>query len=203
MADNWGPGLLLGRSYSRWFNTVGFNGNNVSFDGAPTPAIAAFKGSNLTEFSGGLSLITDVDGKAGIHRVDLDLSNANFDNNESYTVFLSAGSVDGVDFTNRVLAIFDIINLSGLPLRNQPYSDIVFPMYLTADGSPALGLTGFTITRKIDSGSYGPAGGVVSEAGGGTYEYDATNADMNGAKITFRFEAPLAEDSFYTVRTVG
>ena len=203
MADNWGQSLIPGLTYRRMFRTVDFNGENVSFAGSPTPAIATYKGSDLVESSAGLTLTLDHDSRSGLHRIDIDLSNAFFVEDESYTIIITAGTVDGTDLTGTPLGFFDTYNLSGLPIRNRPYSDISFPMFLVSNGDPAPGLTGFTVTRSIDGGAHGAAGGTVSEIGAGEYSYDAVAADMNGKKITFRFQAATADDTFYTVRTVG
>ena len=91
-----------------------------------------------------------------------------------------------------------------LPKKNTGFNDIPFLMVLSTDHvSAATGLT-VTATRSIDGGiTYAATTGTVTEAESGTYHFDASAADMNGAIVTFKFSAATADDTFVTIRTGG
>lgn len=94
-----------------------------------------------------------------------------------------------------------------LPEQNVALSDIPFLLVATSDHvTPVTGATGLGVTRSIDGGSFGAGTGTIAEIGNGMYQYDASAADMNGGKITFRFVATggtpgAADDRFLTVVT--
>jgi hypothetical protein len=91
--------------------------------------------------------------------------------------------------------------LATVPTINTALSDIPFVMVLTSDHvTPA---TGLTVTGEVshDGGAPVAVTGTISEIGNGEYSFDASAADMNGAKNIFRFSAATADDSFVTIFT--
>lgn len=87
-----------------------------------------------------------------------------------------------------------------IPQQNVAFSDITFEMYDSTTHNPASGLT-VTGTRSLDGGAYGAVTGTIAEIASGTYQLDASQADMNGAMIVFRFASATADETFVHVKT--
>lgn len=91
--------------------------------------------------------------------------------------------------------------LGAFPERGEAYSNIPVTMVDATDNvTPETGLT-VTVTRSIDGGALASATGSISEVGGGSYSFDASAADMNGAIIEFFFSATGAATSKVVVVT--
>ncbi len=96
-----------------------------------------------------------------------------------------------------------------LPTQNVAFPDINFLLVAASDHvTPVTGATGLAVTRSINSGSFGAGTGTLAEIGNGMYQYDASAADMNGGKITFRFTASggtpgVPDDRFLSIITGG
>ena len=96
-----------------------------------------------------------------------------------------------------------------LPEQNTAFSNIVFTLVqYDANGKPVpvTGATGLFAERSIDGGAFGTGTGTIAEISDGAYQYDASAADMNGGKITFRFGGTggtpgAPDDTFVTVVT--
>ncbi len=100
-------------------------------------------------------------------------------------------------------AISDLI----LPPKNIALNDLDFLFVAASDNAtPVTGATGTAVTRSIDGGAFGAGTGTIAEIGNGMYQYDASQADMNGGKIIFRFTGTggtpgAPADTFLTVWT--
>ena len=96
-----------------------------------------------------------------------------------------------------------------LPTQNVAFNNIQFLWVAASDHvTPVTGATGTSVTRAIDGGSFSSATGSLAEIGNGIYAFDASQADMNGGKITFRFAATggtpgAPDDAFVTIVTGG
>lgn len=96
-----------------------------------------------------------------------------------------------------------------LPTQNVAFSNIPFVFRAASDDvTPVTGATGISVTRSIDGGAFAPATGTVAEVGNGSYQLDASAADMNGGTIQFRIIATggtpgAPNDVFITVVTGG
>ena len=78
---------------------------------AGTPAISVFKGNNITQTTAGITLTEGFDGATGSNQVLIDLSsNVFYAVGEDYTVYLSAGTLDGKSVVGRPVAYFSIEN---------------------------------------------------------------------------------------------
>lgn len=88
-----------------------------------------------------------------------------------------------------------------LPAKNTALANIGFYMRLSAGGA-ATGKT-ITVTRSIDGGAFASGTGTAAEIANGMYQYDASQADMNGDMILFRFSEADCDDTFTTIRTAG
>lgn len=87
--------------------------------------------------------------------------------------------------------------------KNATYSNFEFLMVLTSDHvTPATGLT-VTGQRSIDGGAFASVTGTITEVSNGIYQFDAVAADTNGDRITWRFSAGTADDTFVTFNTVS
>ena len=87
------------------------------------------------------------------------------------------------------------------PPINVALANIPVFMVLASDGrTPATGLT-LAGTRSIDGGAFGAVTGTFAEIGNGAYQFDASQADMNGTFLMFRITAATADDRFLTIRT--
>jgi len=96
-----------------------------------------------------------------------------------------------------------------LPTQGSAFSNIEFLWVAASDHvTPVTGASGTSVSRSIDGGAYGAATGTLAEVGNGTYQFDASAADMNGGIITFRFVATggtpgAPDDAFLTIVTGG
>ena len=95
-----------------------------------------------------------------------------------------------------------------LPKINTALDNIEFLFVAASDHvTPVVGATGIAVARSIDGGAYSAGAGTLAEVGDGTYQYDASAADMNGGIITFRFTAtggtPDAPDARYLTIVTG
>ena len=88
------------------------------------------------------------------------------------------------------------------PQVNTALSNITFEMYDSTNHNP---LTGATVTgqRSLDGGAYAAVTGTIAELASGTYQIDASAADMNGALVVFRFTATGADDTFVHIKTAA
>ena len=110
----------------------------------------------------------------------------------------------GTDVAADIIAIKAVIdNLrAGAIRKNVAFSDFEFVMVLAADHvTPATGKT-VTAERSIDGGAFASVGGTIAEVSNGIYQFDAAQADTNGAMITWRFSETDCDDFFFTFRTV-
>lgn len=74
-------------------------------------SLSAYAGNDTTEITAGLTLTTDFDGKTGCHNVRAVVTAANgYLNATNYTLWLAAGTVDGVTVAPTPLAVFSIGN---------------------------------------------------------------------------------------------
>lgn len=96
-----------------------------------------------------------------------------------------------------------------LPTQNVAFSNIEFLWVAASDHvTPVTGASTTSVTRSIDGGAFGSGTGTLAEVGNGIYQYDASQADMNGGIITFRFVATggtpgAPDDAFLTIVTGG
>jgi hypothetical protein len=98
-------------------------------------------------------------------------------------------------------AVAEIAN-AVLPKKNAAFNNIVFLMVDDADHvTPETGAS-VSCQRSIDGGAFSAGTGTgPAEISNGMYQYDASQADMNGTNITFRFYASGADDTFVTIKT--
>ncbi len=88
-----------------------------------------------------------------------------------------------------------------IPEKNVAFPNLpVFMVDSTDHVSPKTGLT-LSVTRSFDGAAFGSATGTAAEISSGLYQFDASQADMNADKITFRFTAAGADDRLITIFT--
>lgn len=96
-----------------------------------------------------------------------------------------------------------------LPTQNVALDNIEFLFVAASDHvTPVTAASGTAVTRSIDGGAFGAGTGSLAEVGNGIYQYDASQADMNGGIITFRFTGSggtpgAPDDNFLTIVTGG
>lgn len=97
-----------------------------------------------------------------------------------------------------------------LPTQNAAFDDLYFLFVAASDHvTPVTGASTMSVTRSIDGGAFGSGTGTgPTEVSDGIYKYDASAADMNGGKITFRFVATggtpgAPDDVFISIITGG
>ena len=88
------------------------------------------------------------------------------------------------------------------PQVNTALNNITFEMYDSTNHNPSAGLT-VTGERSLDGGAYAAVTGTITEISDGTYQLDASQADMNGALIVFRFSAGASDDTFVHIKTAA
>jgi len=86
------------------------------------------------------------------------------------------------------------------PQVNNAFNDITFEMYDSTNHNPSAGLT-VSGERSLNGGAYAAVTGTIAEISDGTYQIDASAADMNGAMLVFRFSAAASDDTFVHVKT--
>jgi len=95
----------------------------------------------------------------------------------------------------------DIAAIAPEPQKNVALADI--PVYMvdsTDHATPETGLT-LTVERSIDGGAFASGTGTAAEIGNGLYQYDASQADMNGNVIIFKFTATGADPYLLSIST--
>ena len=86
---------------------------------AGTPVISVFKGDSTTQSTAGITLTEGFDSNTGSNQVKIDLSaDAFYAVGEDYTVYLSAGTLDGKTVVGRPVAYFSIQNRRTEDVRN-------------------------------------------------------------------------------------
>lgn len=96
-----------------------------------------------------------------------------------------------------------------LPPQNVALDNIQFLFVSSVDHvTPVTSASTTAVTRAIDGAAFAAGTGTLAEIGNGIYQYDASQADMNGKEIIFRFTAtggtPAApDDAFVSVTTGG
>jgi hypothetical protein len=117
-----------------------------------------------------------------------------------------AGAIDATSLNADAV---DKIRDGILPTQNIAFDDINFLFVAASDGrTPVTGASGMTVQRSIDSSAFVNGTGTgPTEIANGMYQYDASAADMNGGKITFKFTAtggtPGAPDNTYLTLITG
>lgn len=117
-----------------------------------------------------------------------------------------AGAIDAASLNADAV---DKIRDGILPTQNVAFSNIPFIFVAASDHvTPVTSATGSAVTRSIDGGAFGAGTGTIAEVGNGSYQYDASAADMNGGIIQFRFTATggtpgAPDDVFLTIVTGG
>ena len=122
---------------------------------------------------------------------------------------VAALGTDALDAAALATDAVDEIRDAILPTQNVAFDNIEFLFVAASDHvTPVTGATGTGVTRSIDGGAFGAGTGTLAEVGNGIYQYDASQADMNGGKITFRFTGTggtpgAPDDAFLTIVTGG
>lgn len=109
----------------------------------------------------------------------------------------------GVDIRGAITGnITGTTSMSGASYqKNVAANDIPFVMVDSTDHvTRKTGLT-VTATRSIDGAAFGSATGTVSEVASGAYVLDASQADMNGNNIIFRFTGTAADPVELHIKT--
>jgi hypothetical protein len=91
-----------------FFNTRKADGTPITLAG--TPVAKAYEDSNLTEFTGGITLTVDFDGITGLHEIKVDTSNAAYTAGHDYKLVLTAGTVDSVSVIGANILHFSVQN---------------------------------------------------------------------------------------------
>jgi len=151
--------------------------------------VSAYEDGSTTQTTAGITDTEDFDGLTGVHKCEVDTSNAAYAAGKDYAVILSAATIDG-KVVNAVLAHFALQARydSAAPKKNVAYSFNV-PMVLDTDHiTPQTGKT-LTVNVSKDGGGFSAAGASVSEIGNGVYRVTATATDMNADESIFRITA--------------
>lgn len=118
----------------------------------------------------------------------------------------SGGAVDIV-FDDETSDLQNLKQRTPPAFRGIAFPDIPFLLVREADGrTPVTGAVGLSVERQIDGGAFVAGTGTLSEVSDGMYSYDASAADMAGAKVTFKFSASNGTpgepgDTFVTILT--
>ena len=90
------------------FSTRSFS-TGAPFALAGTPALSVYEDLGLVEITAGVTLTESLDGRAGFNGYSIAATAANgYENGKTYSVVITAGTVDGVSVVNEVVAHFSI-----------------------------------------------------------------------------------------------
>lgn len=110
----------------------------------------------------------------------------------------ATNKVQGVVLTDTVTTI---TNGQDRYQKNVAAADIPFVLVDSTDHvTRKTGIT-VTATRSIDGAAFGSATGTVSEVANGVYSFDASQADMNGNNIVFRFTGAACDPVELHIKT--
>lgn len=93
-----------------FFNTRKGDGTPITLAG--TPAVKGYENAGTTEFTTGITLTVDFDSKTGLHLLEVDLSQSEYEEGKDYTFFVSAGTVDSVSVVGAIVCSLSIENRS-------------------------------------------------------------------------------------------
>ncbi len=177
----------------------------VTIAGSDEAEILKANGAATVAMTGTLAAVTNCDGW-----YDYTLATGDVDTVGELVIVMHDDTVYLPVFVRAYVVeevIYDAYYASGavgateLPLINTALDNIPFAMVDETDGlalEPSLTVAG---QRSIDAGAYGNITGTITEVSAGSYQFDASAADMNGAIIMFKFTAAGAATEFLTIRT--
>lgn len=103
---NWGDYQDSNQTIYLYFNTVGSDG--VAETLAGTPAVEIYEDGSDTQITSAETLSASADSVVGFNRLAVDLNDAGFESGKTYTCVLSAGTVDSVSVTGRIVGVFSV-----------------------------------------------------------------------------------------------
>lgn len=103
---NWGDYTDSNQTIYLYFNTVGSDG--VAETLAGTPAVEIYEDGSDTQITSAETLSASADSVVGFNRLAVDLNDAGFESGKTYTCVLSAGTVDSVSVTGRIVGVFSV-----------------------------------------------------------------------------------------------
>ena len=104
--ENWGDFQKTANTIHLSFNTVSQSGIAA---GITNGGVVALNNSLLTVVSGtGIDLSGNIGGRTGLHIVALNLAHSNLVTGYNYSIYLSSGTIDSKDVSNRIVGTFSI-----------------------------------------------------------------------------------------------
>lgn len=98
----------LGQTLDFHFTTRRFS-TGAPFTLAGTPAVSAYEDNGTTEITAGITLTADFDSRTGLNHVRIVATGGNgFEAGKSYSLVITAGTVDGVSVVGEVVGFFTI-----------------------------------------------------------------------------------------------
>jgi hypothetical protein len=104
-AINWGDYTDANQTIYVYFNTVGTDGVAETL---ASGALEIYEDGSATQITTAETLDNDFDSITGFHQVAIDLNDAGFEAGKTYTVILTAGTVDGVSIAGRTVGVFSV-----------------------------------------------------------------------------------------------
>jgi hypothetical protein len=102
---NWGDYTDSNQTIYVYFNTVGTDGVAETLTSG---ALEIYEDGSATQITTAETLDNDFDSITGYHQVAIDLADAGFEAGKTYTVILTAGTVDAVSVVGRIAGVFSI-----------------------------------------------------------------------------------------------
>jgi hypothetical protein len=100
--------FAVGETIDLFFTTRRFS-TGAPFTLAGTPVVSAYEDNSTTEITSGITLTTDFDARTGLNHVRVVASGANgFEAGKSYSLVITAGTVDGVSVVGEVVGYFTL-----------------------------------------------------------------------------------------------
>ena len=113
---NYRGDLKKGQTLFFDWNSAGADGASITL--ATNGTISVYKDDNLVETTVGVTLIEDVDGRTGVHNVEILTADSFYEIGKDYHVVSHGMTIDGVT-VNAVIASFSIENRAPLNLTKR------------------------------------------------------------------------------------
>lgn len=102
---NWGDYQDSNQTIYLYFNSVGTDGVAETLTSG---AVEIYEDGGTTQITSAETLTASFDSIVGFNQLAVDLNDAGFETGKTYTAILTAGTVDSVSVTGRVVGVFSV-----------------------------------------------------------------------------------------------
>lgn len=196
-----------------YFATADGSGGAVAPSSAFEAAdVAIYKNASATQkaSTNGVTMTSPFDSITGLHNITIDTSNDTGDSGfwevgNDYTVILNPDETIDSQTVVDSLVTFSIENRFkpvDAPEKNVALVGVPFNLVDSTDHVTAETGASVTVNVSKDGAAYASGAGTLREIGSGSYEYDATQSEMNADRIRFRFTASGVDPVEVYIKTI-